>query len=63
VNWFRRYVCGPHAGEWLAFTLAILVFFGLSIALVRLVFRRKRKRDTSENVDESKREYWRIHEG
>jgi hypothetical protein len=64
VNWFRRYVFGSHAGEWLAFALAILVLFALRIALSRLVFWfLARKRDADEREDESEKEYWRIHGG
>jgi hypothetical protein len=60
VNWLKREGFAFHAGGWLAFALVISFLFALSIALLRLVFRRfKRKGDT----DESEREYWRIHGG
>jgi hypothetical protein len=64
VNWFRHDAFDSHPGKWLALALAILVLFGLRMALSRLVFWfLGRKRDTDESEDESEREYWRIHGG
>lgn len=64
MNWFRRYASGPHAGEWPALALAVLLIFALGIALLRLVsWLHQRKRDTNEGEDESEMDYWHIHGG
>jgi hypothetical protein len=60
VTWFSPGGVGFHAGEWLAFTLVILLLLALRVALLRLVPRLfKRERGT----DESESDYWRIHGG
>ena len=64
MNWFRHDAFFSHVGEWLALALAILALFALRIALSRLVFWfLKRERDAHESVDESEKDYWRIHGG
>jgi hypothetical protein len=51
---------GFHFGEWFTFALVILLLFASCIALLRLVFRLFKRKG---NMDESERDYWRIHGG
>jgi hypothetical protein len=59
VNWFRRDAFGSPAGEWLAFAIVMFLSFALCIALSKLVWWLRTRKD---GADESEKEYWRIHE-
>jgi hypothetical protein len=60
MNWSTTYPFGPHAGEWLALAVVILLALALCINTLKLVFSLfTHERD----ADESAKDYWRIHGG